>query len=101
MTDPTPDDPRLVLPPYLGEGLDTQRMREQMGRRLFGAELDPLKVGRFVVVDRLGQGGMGTVFRGYDPDLDRDLGAWAATLPPPGPRRYRAALDVLDRKSVV
>jgi len=30
-------------------------------------------VGRYVVIDRVGQGGMGVVYSGYDPELDRKV----------------------------
>src|SRR5687767_11970067 len=31
------------------------------------------RIGRFVVLEMLGQGAMGVVFAGYDPDLDRKV----------------------------
>ncbi|MBI5544145.1 MAG: protein kinase, partial [Deltaproteobacteria bacterium] len=31
------------------------------------------RLGRYVVIDRLGKGGMGVVFRAHDPQLDRDV----------------------------
>ena len=55
-------------------GFETQRLRASLSARLFGRESQqPLRVGRFVVVDLIGSGGMGTVYAAYDPVLDRKV----------------------------
>ena len=34
---------------------------------------DPEKIGRYRVIERVGRGGMGVLYRGIDPILDREV----------------------------
>ena len=44
---------------------------ERVRSRLFSAPTRPVVLGRHVILDRIGSGGAGVVYRAYDPELER------------------------------
>lgn len=66
-----PDLSALAGVQLLRDGVDVKMSRHAIRARLFGGEPEPTRLGRFLVVERVGSGGMGIVYAAYDPQLDR------------------------------
>ena len=52
---------------------DAVMMRNSVRQRLFGGPTRVLQLDRFVVLERIGHGGMGVVYEAYDPKLERKV----------------------------
>lgn len=63
----TEDDVTRVV-----DGSVVERVRlAELQRRLFGDAVEPVRVSRYIVEQRVGQGSFAAVYRGYDPQLRR------------------------------
>jgi tetratricopeptide (TPR) repeat protein len=70
--DTTPSDP-LGTAPEAPDSFEQRQQRELVRARLFDEPPPSIRIGRFVLLSRLGMGGMGVVYLAYDDQLDRAI----------------------------
>lgn len=63
----------LALAPTLPDNVDAELVRVRLMAAMFGQTVASPRFGRFELREQIGQGGMGVVYRAFDPQLERTV----------------------------
>ena len=70
---PTDDVERFLADGPPGEPLEERRVFAELHDALFGGQTSPVTLSRYAVLERIAAGGLGVVYAGFDPQLDRKV----------------------------